>query len=171
MTDDVLERIRKQVESNPVILYMKGTPEFPMCGYSARAAQALQQCGVEFAYVNVLMDPEIFENLPRFANWPTFPQLYIEGELVGGLYGVAIGGLFAGESMFHHARDASKVALVHLVVIMNEGGGALLDVQWQTHHLESLGAIVIGREAYLERLAEALRVSGPFSSSPGEESG
>ncbi len=84
MTDDVLERIRKQVESNPVILYMKGTPEFPMCGYSARAAQALQQCGVEFAYVNVLMDPEIFENLPRFANWPTFPQLYINGELVGG---------------------------------------------------------------------------------------
>ncbi len=84
MTDDVLERIRKQVESNPVILYMKGTPDFPMCGYSARAAQALKQCGVDFAYVNVLMDPEIFENLPRFANWPTFPQLYIDGELVGG---------------------------------------------------------------------------------------
>ncbi len=84
MTDDVLERIRKQVESNPVILYMKGTPDFPMCGYSARAAQALKQCGVDFAYVNVLMDPEIFENLPRFANWPTFPQLYIGGELVGG---------------------------------------------------------------------------------------
>jgi len=84
MTDDVLERIRKQVESNPVILYMKGTPDFPMCGYSARAAQALRQCGVDFAYVNVLMDPEIFENLPRFANWPTFPQLYIGGELVGG---------------------------------------------------------------------------------------
>ncbi len=84
MTDDVLERIRKQVESNPVILYMKGTPDFPMCGYSARAAQALKQCGVDFAYVNVLMDPEIFENLPRFANWPTFPQLYVDGELVGG---------------------------------------------------------------------------------------
>jgi leucyl/phenylalanyl-tRNA--protein transferase len=94
-----------------------------------------------------------------------------EGELVGGLYGVAIGGLFAGESMFHHARDASKVALVHLVVIMNEGGGRLLDVQWQTQHLESLGAVVIGREAYLERLVVALKVPGPFSGSSEEESG
>ena len=56
----------------------------PPCGFSARAAAALQQCGEEFAYVNVLMDPEIFENLPRFANWPTFPQIYIKGELMGG---------------------------------------------------------------------------------------
>jgi leucyl/phenylalanyl-tRNA--protein transferase len=94
-----------------------------------------------------------------------------EGELVGGLYGVAIGGLFAGESMFHHARDASKVALVHLVVLMNEGGGTLLDVQWQTQHLESLGAVVIGRGAYLSRLARALRVPGPFSGPSGAESG
>ncbi|MGD2061187.1 MAG: leucyl/phenylalanyl-tRNA--protein transferase, partial [Acidimicrobiia bacterium] len=63
------------------------------------------------------------------------------GDLVGGLYGVAIGGLFAGESMFHLARDASKVALVHLVVVMNQGG-VLLDVQWSTPHLESMGAVV-----------------------------
>jgi leucyl/phenylalanyl-tRNA---protein transferase len=82
-----------------------------------------------------------------------------EGRLVGGLYGVAIGGLFAGESMFHEVRDASKVALVHLVVVMNRGGGSLLDVQWQTPHLESLGAVVVGRDAYLELLIEAL--SGP----------
>ena len=82
-----------------------------------------------------------------------------EGRLVGGLYGVAIGGLFAGESMFHEVRDASKVALVHLVVVMNRGGGRLLDVQWQTPHLESLGAVVIGRDAYLGKLDEAL--SGP----------
>jgi monothiol glutaredoxin len=81
---DVLERIRQQVEGNPIVLYMKGTPQLPQCGFSSRAAQALQACGVEFAYVNVLGDPEIFENLPRFANWPTFPQLYINGELVGG---------------------------------------------------------------------------------------
>ena len=81
---DVLERIKQQVESNPIVLYMKGTPQMPMCGFSSRAAQALQSCGVEFAYVNVLADPEVFENLPRFANWPTFPQLYIDGELVGG---------------------------------------------------------------------------------------
>lgn len=84
-----------------------------------------------------------------------------DGDLAGGLYGVAIGGLFAGESMFHLSRDASKVALVHLIVIMNQGG-ALLDVQWQTPHLQSLGAVVIGREEYLGRLPEALAVPGPF---------
>lgn len=81
---DVLDRIRDQVESNPVIIYMKGTPQMPQCGFSMRAAEALKQCGQEFAYVNILMDPEIFQNLPRFADWPTFPQLYINGELVGG---------------------------------------------------------------------------------------
>ena len=81
---DVLERIKEQVEGNPIVLYMKGTPQFPMCGFSSRAADALKSCGVPFAYVNVLQDQEIFENLPRYADWPTFPQLYIEGELVGG---------------------------------------------------------------------------------------
>ncbi|MFO7300092.1 MAG: leucyl/phenylalanyl-tRNA--protein transferase [Actinomycetes bacterium] len=85
-----------------------------------------------------------------------------EGTLAGGLYGVAIGGLFVGESMFHRKRDASKVALIHLVVLMNEGGGRLLDVQWQTSHLESLGAVVIGRDEYLRLLPEALSVPGPF---------
>jgi monothiol glutaredoxin len=81
---EALERIKQQVESNPVIIYMKGTPQFPQCGFSMRAAQALQACGVEFAHVNVLADPEIYENLPQFANWPTFPQIYINGELIGG---------------------------------------------------------------------------------------
>jgi monothiol glutaredoxin len=81
---DVLERIKEQVESHPVVLYMKGTPQLPQCGFSSRAAQALQACEQEFAYVNVLADQEIFENLPRYADWPTFPQLYINGELVGG---------------------------------------------------------------------------------------
>lgn len=81
---DVMERIKEQVENNPVLIYMKGTPQMPMCGFSSRAAQALQACGVEFAYVNVLADPEIFQNLPRFANWPTFPQIYINGDLIGG---------------------------------------------------------------------------------------
>ena len=94
-----------------------------------------------------------------------------EGSLVGGLYGVSIGGLFAGESMFHRTRDASKVALVHLVVVMNEGGGSLLDVQWQTPHLESLGAVVIGKDRYLARLESALGEASPFSepraSAPG----
>lgn len=81
---DVLDRIKQQVDENPVILYMKGTPQLPQCGFSSRTAEALKNCGKEFAYVNVLADPEIFQNLPRFADWPTFPQLYIKGELVGG---------------------------------------------------------------------------------------
>ena len=75
-----------------------------------------------------------------------------EGTLAGGLYGVNIGSLFAGESMFHVARDASKVALFHLMVIMNSRDDGLVDVQWLTPHLESLGAKVIGRDAYLELL-------------------
>jgi len=81
---DVLDRIRAHVDENPVILFMKGTPQMPMCGFSSRTAEVLKKCNREFAYVNVIADPEIFENLPRFADWPTFPQLYIEGELVGG---------------------------------------------------------------------------------------
>ncbi len=81
---DVLDRIREQVESNPVVIFMKGTPQMPMCGFSSRTAEALKQCEREFAYVNVIADPEIFENLPRYADWPTFPQVYIKGELIGG---------------------------------------------------------------------------------------
>ncbi len=81
---DALERIREQVTANPIIIYMKGTPKMPQCGFSSRAAQALQACGIPFAYVNVLEDKEIFENLPRFANWPTFPQIYVKGDLIGG---------------------------------------------------------------------------------------
>jgi monothiol glutaredoxin len=81
---DVMDRIKQAVEDNAVVIFMKGTPQFPQCGFSSRAAQALQACGEEFAYVNVLADPEIFENLPKFANWPTFPQIYINGELIGG---------------------------------------------------------------------------------------
>lgn len=81
---DVMERIDQAVKSHPIVIFMKGTPQLPSCGYSSRAAQMLQACEVEFAHVNVLADPEIFENLPRYANWPTFPQLYVNGELVGG---------------------------------------------------------------------------------------
>jgi monothiol glutaredoxin len=80
-----LDRIRDQVTNNAVVLYMKGTPQFPQCGFSSRAAQVLQACGVQdFLAVNVLADPEIFENLKYYANWPTFPQLYVKGELIGG---------------------------------------------------------------------------------------
>lgn len=81
---DVMDRIRQQVEENPVVIFMKGTPQFPMCGFSSRASEALKRCDHEFAFVNVLGDAEVFQNLPRFADWPTFPQIYIDGELVGG---------------------------------------------------------------------------------------
>ena len=84
-----------------------------------------------------------------------------DGELAGGLYGVAIGGLFAGESMFHHRTDASKVALVHLVDVLRSGGATLLDVQWRTDHLASLGVVAIPREEYLDRLAGALATPLP----------
>ena len=81
---DVLERIKEQVEGNPVVIYMKGTPQFPMCGFSSRAVEALTSTEVEFGYVNVIQDQEIFENLHRYADWPTFPQIYVGGELIGG---------------------------------------------------------------------------------------
>ena len=81
---DVMERIKKQVTDNPVMIYMKGTPEFPQCGFSARTVQALKSCKVEFSFVNIFEDQEIYKALPKFANWPTFPQLYVKGELVGG---------------------------------------------------------------------------------------
>jgi monothiol glutaredoxin len=81
---NVLERIKQQVESAPIVIYMKGTPQFPQCGFSSRAAGTLAETGVEFAYVNVFEDQEVFQHLPEFADWPTFPQIYFNGELVGG---------------------------------------------------------------------------------------
>jgi monothiol glutaredoxin len=81
---DVLDRIRDTVSDNPIVLFMKGTPQFPMCGFSSRAAQALKKAGANYTSVNVLEDPEVRANLPRYSNWPTFPQLFINGELIGG---------------------------------------------------------------------------------------
>ncbi|HZP92349.1 MAG TPA: Grx4 family monothiol glutaredoxin [Burkholderiales bacterium] len=82
---DVRERISKQVAENPVLLYMKGTPDAPMCGFSAAAVQILEACGVEdVATVNVLEDAEIRQGIKEFSNWPTIPQLYVNGEFVGG---------------------------------------------------------------------------------------
>lgn len=81
----VIERIQAEVESHPVVLFMKGTAQFPMCGFSSRAVQVLQAAGATALHtVNVLEDPEIRANLPRYSNWPTFPQLFIHGELIGG---------------------------------------------------------------------------------------
>ncbi len=81
---DVNERIKEQLESNPVMVYIKGTPDFPQCGFSGQTVAALKAIGRPFAYVNIFEDPEIREGLKTYSNWPTFPQLYVDGELVGG---------------------------------------------------------------------------------------
>ena len=81
---DIMETIKEQVTNNRVILYMKGQPNQPQCGFSARAVQALASVGERFAYVDVLSNPEIRANLPVYANWPTVPQLWVDGELIGG---------------------------------------------------------------------------------------
>ena len=99
---------------------------------------------------------EAYVRLHRLG-WAHSVEAWAGGELAGGLYGVAIGGLFAGESMFHRRTDASKVALVGLVERLVASGAALLDVQWVTPHLASLGAVEVPRRRYLELLAEALR--------------
>lgn len=81
---DIETTIRSQIADNPVLLYMKGTPQFPQCGFSARAVQVLTQIGRPFAFVNILENPDIRATLPSIANWPTFPQLWVGGELIGG---------------------------------------------------------------------------------------
>jgi monothiol glutaredoxin len=78
------DKIKKQIAENPIILYMKGSPKLPSCGFSAQAVQILSQIGEPFAYVDILQHPDIRAELPKMANWPTFPQLWVEGELVGG---------------------------------------------------------------------------------------
>lgn len=83
-SEEVLATIREQIENNPILLYMKGSPAAPQCGFSAQTVQCLVGCGERFAYVDILSNPEIRATLPTYANWPTFPQLYVEGELVGG---------------------------------------------------------------------------------------
>lgn len=81
---DINETIKSQLEENPVILYMKGTPQAPQCGFSSRTVQALMSCGERFAFVNILDNQELREALKIYSSWPTYPQLYIGGELVGG---------------------------------------------------------------------------------------
>ena len=82
---DTQQLIKEQVGAHPVVLYMKGTPQFPQCGFSAMAVQALQACGVgDFFSVNVLENPEIRQGIKSYANWPTIPQLYVNGEFIGG---------------------------------------------------------------------------------------
>jgi monothiol glutaredoxin len=84
MSNPAFDRIQADIDANPVVLYMKGTPVFPQCGFSARVVQILSHVGVPFKGVNVLEDMEIREGIKAFANWPTIPQLYVKGEFVGG---------------------------------------------------------------------------------------
>ena len=81
---DTIDVIIDQISNNDILLYMKGTPKFPQCGFSSQAVQAVMACGERFAFVNILENPDIRAELPKYANWPTFPQLWIKGELVGG---------------------------------------------------------------------------------------
>lgn len=81
---NTLEKIKKQIDENSIILYMKGTPQMPQCGFSARAVHCIEACGVDFAYIDILENADIRQTLPQVFDWPTFPQLYVKGELVGG---------------------------------------------------------------------------------------
>ena len=81
---DVVERIKSELGSSPVVLFMKGTPDFPQCGFSAQTVAALRAVGADFRHVNIFEDPELRDALKRFSNWPTYPQLYVKGELIGG---------------------------------------------------------------------------------------
>ena len=81
---EAIQRIKDHLAASPVVLFMKGTPDFPQCGFSAQTAAALKACNAKFAHVNIFEDPELREALKGYSNWPTFPQLYVKGELVGG---------------------------------------------------------------------------------------
>ncbi|MGM0449662.1 MAG: Grx4 family monothiol glutaredoxin [Pseudomonadota bacterium] len=81
---DINDTIKQQISDNAILLYMKGTPQAPQCGFSAKTVQALMACGQRFAYVNILDNDELREGLKTYSNWPTYPQLYVNGELVGG---------------------------------------------------------------------------------------
>ncbi|MDN5925176.1 MAG: Grx4 family monothiol glutaredoxin [Xanthomonadales bacterium] len=105
---DILERIKTTVQTHPIVLFMKGTPQYPMCGFSARTVQVLQADGARFHAVNVLADPELRASLPRFSNWPTFPQLYIHGELIGGC-DIAVE-LHESGALADMLRDVNRVA-------------------------------------------------------------
>jgi monothiol glutaredoxin len=81
---EIQDKIKEQIENNPILIYMKGSPDRPQCGFSQRASQALINCGKRFAYVDIISNEEIGDYLPDYSNWPTFPQIFVKGELVGG---------------------------------------------------------------------------------------
>ena len=108
--------------------------------------------------------PEVADAYMRLheLGWAHSVEVWSEGKLVGGMYGVSIGAFFAGESMFHRARDASKVAVARMVELLGPYDTAIFDVQWATSHLESLGAVEIARDEYLQKVSVAVESSGPF---------
>lgn len=105
--DDTIRKIEKQINDNLILLYMKGSPKFPQCGFSSRAVQCIEACGVDFAYVDVLANPDIRQSLPAYSNWPTFPQLYVKGELIGG--SDIISEMYADGELEHLLREATIV--------------------------------------------------------------
>lgn len=104
----VIDRIKAEVGGHPVVLFMKGTPQFPMCGFSSRASQVLKEAGAQIHSVNVLQDSEIRADLPRFSDWPTFPQLFINGEFIGGC-DITVE-LFASGELTRMVAEAQKPA-------------------------------------------------------------
>ena len=84
MADEVSERIRESIGQNKIVIYMKGSPSFPMCGFSAATVEVFEELGVPYATVDVLKDPEVREGIKRFSNWPTIPQVYVDGKFIGG---------------------------------------------------------------------------------------
>ncbi|WP_343154419.1 Grx4 family monothiol glutaredoxin [Buchnera aphidicola] len=81
---EIIKKIEHQIKNNIILIYMKGTPDAPSCGFSAQAVKALSICGEKFAYIDVLENEDIRKELPKYSNWPTFPQLWVDGELIGG---------------------------------------------------------------------------------------
>jgi monothiol glutaredoxin len=112
------EVIHKQVTENPVIIYMKGTPQMPQCGFSGNAVNALNSTELPFAYVNVLENERIFQALPEYADWPTFPQVYIGGELVGG-----------GDNVMEMVKDGSLKPLMEKAINSAKSSATAEDAQ------------------------------------------
>lgn len=104
---NTMEKIKQQISDNAILLYMKGSPQQPQCGFSARAVQCIEACGVGFAFVDVLSNPDIRQVLPQYANWPTFPQLYVKGELIGG--SDIISEMYTAGELEPLLQEASKV--------------------------------------------------------------
>lgn len=105
---ETVDQIKEQIGTNDVLLYMKGTPQFPQCGFSSRAVEALINIGRPFAFVNIFDHPEIRAELPKYANWPTFPQLWVKGELIGGCDIIAE--MFQNGELKPLVEDASPAA-------------------------------------------------------------